>query len=115
MAASPSPSATAAPRAIAPLPTVDTSTSASAAGFLRAIDLDLEFEQPLTSSADLQAVAEGVQSLDGVVSVHSDGVRIQVQYDSTRVLPTRIRDRLRELGHPARAGTEVQNPGDAAD
>jgi hypothetical protein len=53
--------------------------------------------------------------LDGVALVNSDGTHIHVRYDSTRVLPARIRERLTELGHPAKAGTEVQNPGDAAD
>jgi hypothetical protein len=82
---------------------------------LRAIELDLELQQPLTDSNALRQLVEGIQVLDGVSSVSSDGVHVHVLYDSTRLLPTRVRDRLRELGHPARAGTDVQNPGDAAD
>jgi hypothetical protein len=79
------------------------------------VELELEFQQPLTDPQQLHLVAEGVQQLNGIASVHSDGLRIRVRYDSTRVLPSRIRSRLTELGHPARAGTDVQNPGDAAD
>jgi hypothetical protein len=77
--------------------------------------LDLEFQQPLNDQTQLRQLVDGVQQLNGIASVHSDGLHIRVRYDSTRVLPARIRDRLRELGHPARAGTDVQNPGDAAD
>jgi hypothetical protein len=97
------------------LPTVQTSADAGAAGFLRAVELDLDFQQPVADPSSLRQLVDGMQQLDGVASVSSDGLHILVRYDSTRILPTRIRDRLRELGHPARGGTEVQNPGDAAD
>jgi hypothetical protein len=116
---SPSPVAvpTAAPvRNAAPgLATVETTAAVRGPGFLTPVELDLELEQPVTDAVDLKTLVEGVQQLDGVATVRSDGVHIVVRYDSTRVLPARLRDRLRELGHPARAGTEVQNPGDAAD
>ena len=36
-----------------------------------------------------------------------------LEIEEEGVIP--IRARLVELGHPARAGTDVQNPGDAAD
>jgi copper chaperone CopZ len=111
------PAATAAPQVntAQALPTVATSASASDPGFLRAVELDLDLQQPLTDQVSLKQFVEGIQQLDGVTAVQSDGVRVIVNYDSQRVLPQRIRDRLRELGHPARAGTDVQNPGDAAD
>ena len=79
------------------------------------MELELELEQPLSDAGALRQLVEDVQQLDGVASVRSDGVRILVRYDSTHVLPARIRARLSELGHPARGGTDVQNPGDAAD
>lgn len=112
----PLPTATAPPRS-APtgLPTVETSAAVRGPGFLTPVELDLELQQPVTDATDLKTLVDGVQQLDGVATVRSDGVHILVRYDSTRVLPARLRDRLRELGHPARAGTEVQNPGDAAD
>jgi hypothetical protein len=97
------------------LPTVETSAGARGAGFLTPVEIDLPLMQPITDSAALSQLVNDVQQLDGVASVRSDGLRIQVRYDSTRVIPSRIRDRLRELGHPASGGTDVQNPGDAAD
>jgi hypothetical protein len=110
------PTVTLAPRsAVAGLPTVETTAAARGPGFLTPVELDLELQQPITDSVELRTLVDGVQQLDGVASVRSDGVHILVRYDSTRVLPARLRDRLRELGHPARAGTDVQNPGDAAD
>ena len=105
----------AAKRAPTGLPTVETSAAVRGPGFLTPVELDLELQQPVTDATDLKTLVDGVQQLDGVATVRSDGVHILVRYDSTRVLPARFRDRLRELGHPARAGTEVQNPGDAAD
>jgi hypothetical protein len=97
------------------LSTVETTAGPQGPGFLTPVELELQFQQPLADQTELRDVVEGVQQLGGIASVRSDGVRVQVRYDSTRVLPARIRDRLRELGHPARAGTDVQNPGDAAD
>jgi copper chaperone CopZ len=97
------------------LPIVETSRSSTSAGFLTAVELELEFAQPIGTVDELKMVVDGVQELNGVASVRSDGIHIGVRYDSTVVLPARIRDRLRELGHPAVAGTNVQNPGDAAD
>jgi hypothetical protein len=99
----------------AALPTIETTPDARGPGFLTPVELDLVFQQPVTDSVTLRGLVEGMQQLDGIAGVRSDGAHILVRYDSTRVLPTRIRDRLRELGHPAVAGTEVQNPGDAAD
>jgi hypothetical protein len=101
--------------AAAALPTVETSAPALGPAFLTPVELELELQQPLTDPEQLRLLVEGVQELNGIASVRSDGVRIRMHYDSTRVLPARIRERLRELGHPAKAGTEVQNPGDAAD
>jgi hypothetical protein len=98
-----------------PLPTVATSANAADPGFLRAVELNLDLAQPLTDEQALSQFVDGVQSLDGVTAVRSDGIHVVVSYDSTRLLPGRIRDRLSELGHPARAGTDVQSPGDAAD
>jgi len=103
------------PTPAAALPTVATSAPSLGPGFLTPVELELEFQQPLTTQDDLRQLVDGVQQLNGIAAVESNGVRIRVRYDSTRVLPARIRDRLRELGHPARAGTDVQNPGDAAD
>jgi hypothetical protein len=97
------------------LPTVEAIAAHRGAGFLTPIELDLELQQPLTDPAELRRLVDGVLALDGIASVHSDGVSIALRYDSTRVLPARIRQRLAELGHPAKAGTVVQNPGDAAD
>jgi hypothetical protein len=94
---------------------VETTAAVRGPGFLTPVELELELEQPLSDVAELRTLVEGVQQLDGVAAVRSDGVSILVRYDSTRVLPARLRDRLRELGHPARPGTDVQNPGDAAD
>jgi hypothetical protein len=99
----------------AALPTVETAAAVRGSGFLTPVELDLVFQQPLTDSVELQRLVDGVQQLDGITAVRSDGVHILLRYDSSRVLPTRIRDRLRELGHPAVGGTDVQNPGDAAD
>jgi copper chaperone CopZ len=99
----------------AALPTVETSAADRRPGFLSPVELDLVFQQPLTDSAELQTLVEAVQQLDGIAAVRSDGVHILVRYDSTRVLPARIRGRLTELGHPPAGGTPVQNPGDAAD
>jgi hypothetical protein len=97
------------------LPTVESTAATGGPGFLTPIELNLEFAQPVTSVEDLRSVVTGLQSLDGVAYVHSDGVHIAVRYDTTMVLPDRIRSRLRELGFPAKPGTDVQNPGDAAD
>ena len=97
------------------LPIVETSRSSSSAGFLTAVELELEFAEPIGTTDELKQVVDGLQELNGVASVRSDSIHIGVRYDSTVVLPARIRDRLRELGHPAVAGTNVQNPGDAAD
>jgi hypothetical protein len=94
---------------------VETTAASTQAGFLTQVELALELEQAVTDPAELRRFVDGVQELTGIASVRSDGSHIEVRYDSTRVLPARIRDRLRELGHPARAGTNVQNPGDAAD
>ena len=100
---------------VAGLPTVETSADARGPGFLTPVEIDLPLAQPITDGAVLSQLVNDVQQLDGVASVRSDGLRIQVRYDSTRLIPSRIRDRLRELGHPANSGTDVQNPGDAAD
>lgn len=97
------------------LPTVERSRASGSAGFLTPVELELEFAEPISSAEELNEVAEGLLQLSGIASVHADGTRVSVRYDTTAVLPARIRDRLRELGHPAKAGTEVQNPGDAAD
>jgi hypothetical protein len=99
----------------APLPSVERSRPSTSASFLTPIDLELELEQAISSGSELQRVVEGVMDLNGVVHVASDGGHISVRYDSVMVLPTRIRDRLEELGHPAKAGVEIQNPGDTAD
>ena len=64
---------------------------------------------------DLQKLVDGLTELNGITHVTSDGAHVSFEYDSTQVLPARIRDRLEELGHPAKPGTEVQNPGDTAD
>ena len=109
--ASPTPTTT---RAVALL-TVETTAAVQGPGFLTPVELELEFQQSLSDQDQLRLLVEGVQQLNGIASVRSDGHSIRVRYDSTRVLPARIRDRLRELGHPALAGTDVQNPGDAAD
>jgi hypothetical protein len=97
------------------LPTVERARPSGSASFLTAVELELELVTPITSSDELQKTADGLQELNGVVRVASDGGHISVRYDSGLVLPGRIRDRLNELGHPARAGTEIQNPGDTAD
>jgi hypothetical protein len=99
----------------ATLPVVESTAIVRGAGFLTPVELELELMQPITDAGALRQLVEGVQQLAGIASVRSDGVRIQVRYDSTQVLPARIRARLTELGHPARGGTDVQNPGDAAD
>jgi hypothetical protein len=97
------------------LPTVERSRPSQSASFLTPIDLELELEAPITSTAELQRLVEGLLVLNGVTRASSDGVHLSVQYDSALVLPARIRDRLDELGHPAVGGTEIQNPGDTAD
>ena len=101
--------------AAAALPTVERSQPSSSASFLTPIELELELAEPITTSAELQRLVDGVQELNGIARVSSDGLHLSVRYDSALVLPARIRDRLAELGHPARAGTEIQNPGDTAD
>ena len=101
--------------AATPLPTVERSQPSSSASFLTPIELELELAEPIMTSAELQRLVDGVQELNGVAHVSSDGLHLSVRYDSALVLPARIRDRLAELGHPARAGTEIQNPGDTAD
>src|SRR5262249_26053813 len=106
---------TAALQSAVALPTLESAAVTGGPGFLTPIELNLEFAQPLSSVEDLRKVVAGLQSLDGVAYVHSDGIHIAVRYDTTMVLPDRIRSRLRELGFPAKAGTDVQNPGDAAD
>jgi hypothetical protein len=99
----------------AALPIVERSRAGGAAGFLTPVEVELELADPLTSSDELQNLLDGVLELNGIASVRGDGIHVTVRYDSQLVLPARIRDRLRELGHPAKTGTEVQNPGDAAD
>ena len=114
---SPSPAAskpTSAPAAQA-LPTVERSRPPSSAAFLTPAELDLELDQPITGADDLRALVEGMAELNGITHVTSDGAHVSFEYDSTQVLPARIRDRLAELGHPAKAGTEIQSPGDTAD
>jgi hypothetical protein len=97
------------------LPTVETIAAQRGPGFLTPVELELELQQPLTDLAELHRLVDGMQALDGIATVRSDGLSVHLRYDSTRVLPARIRERLSELGHPARSGTEVQNPGEAAD
>jgi hypothetical protein len=109
------PTATAVAQGVVALPTIESTAVTGGPGFLTPIEINLEFAQPVTNVADLRKVVDGVQGLEGVAYVHSDGVHIAVRYDTTMVLPDRIRSRLRELGFPAKAGTDVQNPGDAAD
>jgi hypothetical protein len=95
--------------------TVERSRPPSSAAFLTPAELDLELAQPLSSRDDLQKLVDGLSELNGITHVTSDGNHVSFEYDSTQVLPARIRDRLDELGHPGKAGTEVQNPGDTAD
>jgi hypothetical protein len=97
------------------LPTVATQADQRGPGFLTPVELELILQQPIGDASELRRLVDGVQSLDGIASVRGDGQRVVVRYDSTRVLPARIRQQLTALGHPARPGTEVQNPGDAAD
>jgi hypothetical protein len=113
-AAKPTSAPASAPKASA-LPTVERSRTTNDPSFLTRIDLDLEFEQQITSSAELERVVDGILGLEGVVYARADEKHLSLRFDSQRVLPDRIRDRLRELGHPATAGVDVQNPGDAAD
>jgi hypothetical protein len=103
------------PSAAQSLPTVERSRPPSSTAFLTPAELDLELAQPITSADDLRALVDGLAELNGITHVTSDGVHLSFEYDSTQVLPARIRARLEELGHPARAGTEIQNPGDTAD
>jgi len=122
---SPSPVAAQSPAATAPpkpatevaktLPTVEASRPSTSASFLTAIDLELEFAEPIANPDELRRVVQGMLELNGVVHVSSDGVHISLRYDSGMVLPARMREQLQELGHPARAGTEIQSPGDTAD
>jgi hypothetical protein len=97
------------------LPTVERSKPPSSAAFLTPADLELELQEPITSADQLRDVVDGMAELNGITHVASDGVHLSFEYDSNQVLPARIRNRLEELGHPAKPGTEIQNPGETAD
>ena len=84
-------------------------------GFLAATEVEFEFQEPVPTAEQLTRVVDGMQELTGVARVRSDGMHISVHYDDALVHAARLRSRLRELGHPAKAGTEVQPPGVAAD
>lgn len=113
-AAPPTPTTAPKPPAAA-LPTVESERPSGSASFLTPVDLDLELAQPITTTDELRKLVKGLQDLNGVASVRSDGTHVSLRYDSGMLLPARIRDRLEELGHSAKGGTEVQSPGDTSD
>ena len=102
----------AAPGAIA---VVETANQVQDPGLVTPMEIQFELAQPIGAADTLRTLVDNVQSVAGVVRVKSDGVHMLVQYDTARVQPTQLRQRLTELGHAAAPGTDVPAPGGARD
>jgi hypothetical protein len=102
------------PAAEGALPAVETRNQAQDAGFLTPVEITFQFAQPIRAADVLRTLVDAVQALPGVAAVKSDGVHMIVQYDTARVQPAQIRQRLDELGYAFAPGTDVP-AGDSSD
>ena len=90
-------------------------SAAMGTSYLTPVEMDLVFATPVASSEELGKVMEGLARGGGIGLIRSDGARLYIQYDTAVVDPPAVRQRLAALGHPATAGTEVKDAGDATD
>ena len=112
----PAPTVAAGSSAKTNLPTVHATSSVPRdPNFMSEVWAEFQLATPITSEADLRRLVDGLLDLTGVAEVESDGAHLRIMYDTARLQPPRMRERLQELGHPATAGAEVPGPGDASD
>lgn len=84
-------------------------------GVLTEVETELEFTTPLASPSAINELAQRLRSVPGIIELRGDDHAVTVIYDSAQVTPTRIREAFNQLGYPVKAGTEVMDPGAAAD
>jgi hypothetical protein len=103
------------PAADGALPALETRNQSQDPGFISPVQVTFQFAQPIASAEVLRTIVDGVQAMTGVAAVKSDGVHMIVQYDTARVQPAQIRERLEELGYTLAPGGDVPDAGDSSD
>lgn len=84
-------------------------------GVLTDVDTEIGLLTPLPSADLIRDIARRLRDVPGILELRGDEHSITVIYDTAQATPTRIREAFAQLGYPVRAGTEVIDPGIAAD
>lgn len=115
-ASKPSPAPAAAPKPAAkPGQRVVAQVSPRGVGVASEVETEVEFVAPLSSASVINEIAPRLRSVPGIIELRGDERSVTVIYDTAQVTPARIREAFTQLGYAVKAGTEVVDPGAAAD